>query len=219
MATNPITVAIDGPSGVGKSTVARLIAKSLSIPYVDSGSMYRCVALVALRRGVALDACPALEKIAREIQIRYSPDGARLYLMDEEVTETIRDQKIGMAASTASRCPELRRVLVDLQRTLAKNGAVMEGRDIGSVVLPGATIKVYLDATVEERVRRRVRDLEKRGTPQAPELVAEEMRKRDASDTQRKEAPLVRLPEAFYLDSTRMSAEDTASEILQRLKG
>ena len=199
--------------------MARLVAKSLSIPYVDSGSMYRCVALAALRRGIPLDSCPELEAIARDIKMRYSPDGSRLYLNEEEVTEIIREQKIGSAASTASRCPELRKVLVELQRRLAQNGAVMEGRDIGSVVLPQATIKVYLDASVEVRVRRRVGDLEKRGTPQSAAFVEEEMRKRDASDMGRKEAPLIRLPEALYLDSTKMSAEETAEEILKRLKG
>ncbi|HMV67426.1 MAG TPA: (d)CMP kinase, partial [Myxococcota bacterium] len=161
-----ITIAVDGPASSGKGTVARAVARALGYAYVDTGAMYRSVALVASRRGVGWDDEPALADLAAGLSFRFGWDGARLRVEvdGEDVTAAIRADTFGTGASRVSRLPRVRAALLDLQRALgAAGGVVMDGRDIGTVVLPAADLKVYLDADVHERARRRHAEIVGRG--------------------------------------------------------
>lgn len=204
-----IVIAIDGPAAAGKSTVARLLADKLGFLYVDSGAMYRAMALWALRQNLDPMDAHRMEQLGRAASIELAP--GRVVLNDEDVTESIRDPIISAAASKAAAIPGLRRALVEKQREMAKRGnVVMEGRDIGSVVFPNAVIKVFLDADPDERARRRCL--------QAPGSTAEEMQQRDQRDRTRTEAPLVQAPDAVYLDSTHLSIDEVVEAILKLIR-
>lgn len=213
-----ITVAIDGPSGAGKSTVARKVARSLNLSYIDTGAIYRAVGLSAIRKDIPFENCEVLGPLAEGLKISFSEAGSILFLNEENISELIREPKVSVAASAVSRCPEVRAAMLGLQRALAKDGGVMEGRDIGSIVLPGATLKVYLDASIDERVRRRTAELKARKMEQSSAQVEKEMKQRDHADQNREQAPLVRLPEALYIDSTGVSIDEILETILDALK-
>ena len=216
-----IVVAIDGPSGVGKSTTSRLVAKQLGIPHIDTGAMYRAIALRALRRGVALDDEEALLPLASEARIEFSRRGDRLHvsLDGEDVTDAIRAPEMSMAASTVSKAPVVRRVLVDLQRRLGREyGGVLEGRDIGTKVFPDTPHKFFLTARPEVRADRRVRELQARGeTVTFDEILADQAR-RDEQDSTRADSPLTYDDTYAVIDTSGMTIDDVVSEIVRRVR-
>lgn len=216
----PMVVAIDGPAGAGKSTVAREVARSLGFVMVDTGAIYRVVALLALRQGIPLDNEAALTPLVHHLDIRFvHEEGANLtYLAQEDVTQAIRTAKVANAVSQVSAWPAVRQGLLALQRTLAGNGsAVLEGRDIGTVVCPDAPIKVFLHATLAERARRRYEEMQARGEDIPMSTVMQEMSARDAYDSTRAYAPLKAADDAIRLDCTRMSAQEVISFIVTRV--
>lgn len=211
-----IVIAIDGPSGAGKSTVARAVADKLGFIYVDTGAMYRAVALWALRRGISHTDMYRLEQLSREADIQFEARSRRVLLNGEDVTEAIRDQEVSTAASEIAAIPAVRRALVEQQRRLGQNtSVVMEGRDIGSVVFPDATLKIFLDAPAPVRAGRRTREIQHRGEAQDEGAVAREMEERDRRDRSRPESPLVQAPDAVYIDSAELAVEEVVEAILR----
>jgi cytidylate kinase len=207
-----VIVAIDGPAGAGKSTVARSVARRLGYLYIDTGAMYRAVALWAMRMGVDLDDQHRLEQFARQARIEFS--GTQVLLNGEDVTAAIREPAVSEGASKVAACGGVRRAMREEQRRLGgEQSAVMEGRDIGTVVFPDAQIKVFLDANPQERVRRRAVEL---GAP--AELVAQEMGARDQRDRGRAEAPLTQAPDAEYVDTSHLSQEEVEEAILKLVR-
>jgi cytidylate kinase len=206
-------IAIDGPAGAGKSTVARAVADALGFTYLDSGAMYRCVALAALSRGVALDDAAALGGITRELVI--DPRPGRVMLDGENVTAAIRAPEVGDAASRISVHPQVRAAMLDRQRALIATGRyVAEGRDIGTVVAPAAELKVFLTASDDERVRRRA---EQTGEP--VDSVRESLRDRDRRDSEREHAPLHAADDAVELDTTGLDAEQVTARVVELARG
>jgi len=208
----PIIVAIDGPAGSGKSTVARSVARRLGFTYIDSGAMYRAVALWALRLGMDLDDFHRMEQLAREARIELP--GERVLLNGEDVTAEIREPRVSEAASRVAAQPGVRRALREEQRRIASAGpSVMEGRDIGTVVFPDAQVKIFLDAQPEQRAQRRAREL---GVP--VEDVARDLEARDRRDRSRAEAPLVQAPDAEYLDTTHLTPSEVEEAVLKLVR-
>jgi CMP/dCMP kinase len=216
-----IVIAIDGPAGAGKSTLARRLAARLGFTYVDTGAMYRAIALWALREKIDPSDAARVAQLARSASIRFEPGSSRVWLNGEDVTEAIRALEVSAAASIAAAGAGVRRAMVLKQREMAAStSVVMEGRDIGSVVFPDADVKVFLDADEEERVRRRVVELKQRQalTPESEMVVGVQLKERDARDQTRKEAPLVRAPNAVYLDSSRLSIEEVEEAVLKLVR-
>ena len=212
-----LIIAIDGPVGSGKSTVARRVAAMLGYTHLDSGAMYRAVGLKALRAGVPLDSAERLAEIAEAARIDLVPqDGMLRVLLDgEDVTDAIRAHDVAHAASVAAAVPGVRHPMVDEQRRAgARGGVVMEGRDIGSVVFPDADLKIFLDALPEVRAARRQREYEEKGEPMEFEKVLAEVLARDRRDREREMSPLVRAADAVVVDNTAMDAEETARVIV-----
>jgi cytidylate kinase len=202
-----MVIALDGPAGAGKSTVARAVARRLGFTYLDSGAMYRCVALAALERGADLDDERALGPLARGIEISFDGDG--VILDGDDVTQRIRSERVTAASSRVSAFPEVREAMVARQRELIASGDyVAEGRDIGTVVSPEAPLKVYLTASEEERARRRAAE-----TGGAVERVLAALRARDALDSGREHSPLRAADDAVALDTTNLSVAAAAEEI------
>ena len=217
-----LIVAIDGPSGAGKSTVARALASRLSVPYIDTGAMYRAVGLAARDRGLALplsdpDAAAAIAEAAR-VELVADPAGTRVLLDGRDVTEAIREPEISQYASAVSAIPAVRRRLVSEQQRLGRQrGGVLEGRDIGTRVFPETPHKFFLTAPAEVRARRRAIELADRGSPQPYEAVLEEMERRDFNDRTRADSPLTQDGRYFVIDAGTRTAEEVVSEIERRV--
>ncbi|WMI81675.1 (d)CMP kinase [Anaerotignum sp. MB30-C6] len=214
-------IAVDGPAGSGKSTVAKAVAKKLGIIYVDTGAMYRAVAYFCIQKGVStLDekgVLPLLTEIRLEIQPQRG--GQRIFLDGEDITDSIRTQEIGQGASHVGTIQSVRQKLGDMQREMAKNySVIMDGRDIGTYVLPEAEVKIYMDAGADERARRRMGELKAKGEKPVFEMVREEIIKRDENDMNRKCRPLRKAEDAVYLDTTAMSIDEVVEEILEITK-
>ena len=210
-----VTIAIDGPAGAGKSTLARRLAERLGYLYIDTGAMYRAIALWAKRLGVSWDDAPRLEQLARESRIELA-SGGRVFLNGEDVSEAIREPDISEGASRVSAIPGVRRALVAKQQQMGREASVvMEGRDIGTVVFPQAEVKIFLDATPEERARRRLKDLAARGIEADFAAVLAEMKRRDERDSTRADSPLRQAPDAIYVDSTGMSEDEVEQALLK----
>ena len=216
------SVAIDGPAGAGKSTLARQLAQRLGYLYVDTGAIYRTVALAALRAGVdpadPAQVVPLLGGL--DIQMGYGDDGVqRMYLAGEDVSGAIREHRISGAASKVSAIPEVRAFLLDYQRGLTdSHSIVMDGRDIGTVVLPGADVKVFLTAAPEARARRRLLELEQRGQQADFETILQDIRERDRQDETRPVAPLRQAEDAMLLDTTQLNLEQSLEGLLSLVK-
>jgi CMP/dCMP kinase len=219
-----LTIAIDGPAGSGKSSVARVIASVLGYLYLDSGAMYRALALKAIQRSVAIDGQAALEKLAAETHIELkspTPEQEkagsknRVFLDGTEVTDAIRTGEVAQAASQLDTIAGVRRVLVaEQQRAGAGGGVVMEGRDIGTVVFPKAELKIFLDASPEVRAERRWKEHQEKGDTLTVLQVLEEVREREQRDRERTVSPLVRAADAVNDDNTAMDVEETARLII-----
>ena len=203
-------IAIDGPSGAGKSTVAKAAAKALGFIYVDTGAMYRTVGVAAMRRGVETTDAAGVARILGEITIdvRFAQGQQHVYLNGEDVSAS-------MAASNVSAIPAVRAFLFDLQKNFAKNNnCIMDGRDIGTVVLPDARLKVFLVASPEIRAKRRCKELEERGTPVDYETLLEEIKQRDYNDANRPIAPLKPAADAIMLDSSDLTVDEVVERIV-----
>lgn len=221
---NPIIIAIDGPAGAGKSTVAQSLAQRLGLSYVDSGATYRTAALKVLQAGAALDDQIEIGRIvsSAEIQFLSSGQAPKVSLDGKDVTTEIRSPEVTLAAARVSRLPEVRKKLISLQRSLAAGrGVVMEGRDIGTVVFPEAPLKIFLKADPEERARRRLEQNHQQGRPSTLKGTISEISNRDQLDAERKISPLVAAEDAHVIDSTHLTAEQVVDQILElaRAKG
>ncbi len=199
-------VAIDGPAGAGKSSVARVVASKLGWRYVDTGAMYRAVALAAIQRGIDVDDHDALAALARDIELHVDDD--TVVLEDEDVTERIRGRDVTAVVPAISALPAVRQALVEKQRALGRSGhVVMEGRDIATAVLPLAATKIFLTATIEERARRRAAQLGLPLDEPTIQSLKESIAARDEADSSRSASPLTRVPDARVVDTTDMTFE------------
>ena len=209
------SIAIDGPAGAGKSTVAKAVAAKLGAMYLDTGAMYRAFGLYMLRRGAVDDVDAILSSLdAVDIAVEYLDGAQHIFLNGEDVTGAIREPEVSMAASTVSAVPEVRARLVALQQKIAEgHSVVMDGRDIGTKVLPNATLKIFMTASAEVRAHRRCLELEQKGKPEPYEKVLREMKERDYQDSHRAASPLCAAGDAVSVDTTEMSFDDTVAEI------
>lgn len=212
-----LVVAIDGPAGAGKSTVARGLAREYGMTYIDTGAMYRCVALLALRRGIALNDTEALGGCARSLNIQFNrvEGEQRVLLNGEDVSQEIRTGEVTQISSVVAQAPPVRDAMVALQRRMGEQGRiVMEGRDIGTVVFPDAAVKVFLTASASERARRRATELcEKTGRHVDSAQVLQQLNERDRRDEQREVAPLTPAPDAVELDTDGLTVEQVIQKI------
>ena len=213
-----VNIAIDGPAGAGKSTIARKAAGRLSFLYVDTGAMYRAIALGLLERKTNLQDAEDLKKALAEISvtIRYDGQGQQqVFLNGENVSSQIRDEEVGKMASASSAIPQVREKLTDLQRGLArKENVLMDGRDIGTVILPEAQLKIYLTASVGVRAARRYQELKEKGIPCSLQEIEKDIRDRDERDKNRSVAPLRQAEDAVRIDSSEMTIEEVTERIV-----
>nr|WP_106784660.1 (d)CMP kinase [Lysinibacillus timonensis] len=216
-----IQIAIDGPAGAGKSTIAKIVAEHLGFTYIDTGAMYRAVTYKALQENIKLDDDQSLEEMLRNTSIELKPSevGQLVFVDGDDVTLAIRSNEVTANVSQVSAHPNIREILVGKQQELASNGGiVMDGRDIGTHVLQDAELKIFMSATVEERAKRRFIDNEKRGIPSDIETLQHEIMLRDKLDSEREASPLIQADDAIYLDTTHLSIAEAANEILKLAK-
>ena len=216
------SVAVDGPSGAGKSTLAKAAAAKLGIVYVDTGAIYRSIGYYVYCKGIDPKDAPAVIAILPEldIQMRYGEDGVqRMILNGEDVSTQIRLPEMSMYASAVSAIPEVRTFLLEMQRQIARTTSViMDGRDIGTVVLPNAEVKIFLTAAAEVRAQRRMKELEQRGTPQPFEEVLQQIVERDWADSHREAAPLKQADDAVLLDTGMLNFEESLAALLNIIR-
>lgn len=209
-----ISVAIDGPSAAGKSTIAKMVAKKENFIYIDTGAMYRCMAYYCLTQKIDLNDEKAVEQAIEHIQIRLTPDN-KVYLNDEDVSNQIRQDQVSLGASCVSKYQVVRSFLVDEQRKMAKAGnVILDGRDIGTVVLPNADLKIYQIASVETRAKRRYLENLERGLDADLEKIKKEIEERDYQDTHREISPLKKAEDAIELDTSSLTLEEVVEQVL-----
>lgn len=209
-----ISVAIDGPSAAGKSTIAKMVAKKENFIYIDTGAMYRCVAYYCLTQKIDLNDEKAVEQAIEHIQISLTPDN-KVYLNDEDVSNQIRQDQVSLGASCVSKYQAVRNFLVDGQRKMAKAGnVILDGRDIGTVVLPNADLKIYQIASVETRAKRRYLENLERGLNADLETIKKEIEERDYQDTHREISPLKKAEDAIELDTSSLTLEEVVEQVL-----
>lgn len=216
-----LVIAIDGPSGAGKSTLARLLANRLGYVYIDTGAMYRAIGWKAKQEGVDPSDLARLAELCSRIEVTIKKDNGdpRFYVDGFDVTALIRTPEMGMMASAVSRSPAVRTRLLTLQRELGRHGnVVMDGRDIGTVVFPGADLKFYLDASAEERGKRRYLELKAKGMNVDLRQITAEIEERDRQDSGRDIAPLRRADDALLLDSSNMGIEEVLEQLLAAVR-
>ncbi len=217
-----ITIAIDGPAGAGKSTIAKLISKKLKIVYLDTGAMYRAVALKAIRQNIDTSNGEKLSELVKDINIKveYINEEQRIYLDGEDVSDFIRTPEVSLGASNVAVIPEVRIKMVELQRKIAsKCSVVMDGRDIGTYVLPNATLKIFLNASIDERAKRRYNEQLSKGIKDVSfEEVKQDIIYRDKNDSSRAFAPLAKAQDAIELDTTVMSIDEVVVKILEQIE-
>ena len=221
MSNSIINVAIDGPAGAGKSTVSRAAAKAMGYIYVDTGALYRAVGVNALRKGIDTKDKPAVAATLSEISVDlvFENGEQKVLLNGENVSEEIRTPPASMAASDVSAVPEVRAFLFDLQRDIAKrNNCIMDGRDIGTVVLPYAQVKIFLTASPEERAMRRYKELIEKGSNVDYKDVLEDLIQRDYNDSHREIAPLKLADDGVILDTTGLNLEESVYKIIETIK-
>lgn len=209
-----ISVAIDGPSAAGKSTIAKMVAKKENFIYIDTGAMYRCVAYYCLTQKIDLNDEKAVEQAIEHIQIRLTPDN-KVYLNDEDVSNQIRQDQVSLGASCVSKYQAVRSFLVDEQRKMAKAGnVILDGRDIGTVVLPNANLKIYQIASVETRAKRRYLENLERDLDADLETIKKEIEERYYQDTHREISPLKKAEDAIELDTSSLTLEEVVEQVL-----
>ena len=214
-------VAIDGPAGTGKGTIAKLVAKEFGFMNVDTGAMFRCVTLAMIRENIGLSQSEKIEKLLNEIKIELKEENGEqvVFLNGEDVTNQIRTPEINSFISDISKIPQVRTKLLELQRKIAQGkNVVMEGRDIGTTVFPNADVKIYLDASSEERARRRVIQNEEKGIVMTYEEVLESVKRRDKEDSERKISPLKKADDAILVDITNLTTDEVAQKIYSIIK-
>lgn len=214
-----IQIAIDGPSGAGKSTIAKALAKRLDMTYLDTGGLFRSFAYGLKRDGIEQEAIPTAKEILEHYDLQLEKDGKRAFFLNgEDVSEAIRANEMSQIASDYSKHPHLREAVLVLERSMAETmPVIMDGRDIGSVVLPNAPFKVFLTAEADERAKRRCLELQTKGQEVIYETVLGEIKARDHQDSTREFAPLTCVPGAYYLDSTCLNFEEVLAAILDYL--
>lgn len=216
-----INIAIDGPAGAGKSSTAKLVAKKLGYIYVDTGALYRTVGLYSIRKGI--DTKDAEKVIATlpdiKVELKFVDGAQHVFLNSEDVSEDIRTPEASMGASNVSAIPKVREFLFDLQRSIAaENNCIMDGRDIGTVVLPNADVKIFLTTSVEERATRRYKEMLEKGEEADYNDILEDIKKRDYQDSHREVAPLKQADDAIYVDNGGYNLEDGAEDLLRIIK-
>jgi cytidylate kinase len=214
-------IAIDGPAGSGKSTTARLLASQLGFVYLDTGAMYRAITWFALRNDLPIDDGSVLSKIAKKSKIAFEMDGDlnRVYLNSVDVTEEIRTPEVTKAVSQVSAHPGVRREMVRRQKQIGRKGNIVaEGRDTTSVVFPDADIKIYLDASLEERARRRLLELSRKGISSTLEEQVKDLKRRDKYDSNREVSPLKKTRDAIVIDTTNLTIEEQVDRIVKLIK-
>ena len=213
-------IAIDGPAGSGKSTIAKLVAKRLNYRYIDTGAMYRAVAWTAQKKGLSLTDETAMAELARSLKIEFVPgaDGQSVLVDGENATAHLKNETVGKGAATVAAQESVREVLVARQRQIGETGnVVMDGRDIGTVVFPQANKKFFFVADAEERGRRRYEELKSKNPDLDLKIIIEEIRQRDHEDCNRKISPLVRAEDALEVDTTRLSIEEVTDHVLKNI--
>lgn len=214
-------VAIDGPAGAGKSTIAKKIAKEMRFIYVDTGAMYRALAVHFLKKGLKPEDTDEIKKACKDavVSLQYEDGVQQVYLNGENVTTMLREEKVGNMASVSSAIGEVRAQLLELQREIARtNDVVMDGRDIGTHILPNANVKIYLTASVEERARRRFAELQEKGVACDLNEIAHDIAERDHRDMNREIAPLKQAEDAVLIDSSNMTIEEVVQAIISLCK-
>lgn len=219
--TRKIQIAIDGPAGAGKSTIAKIVAEALAFTYIDTGAMYRAVTYKGMKQNIHLDDSARLEEMLRQTEIKLQPssNGQLVFVDGENVSDAIRSNEVTSNVSLVAAHANIREILVAMQQKLAASGGVvMDGRDIATHVLKDAELKIFMSASVEERARRRFLDNESRGIPSTVEKLQEEISLRDKLDSEREASPLIQAKDAIYLDTTALSIDEAAKEILKLAK-
>ncbi|MCM3721925.1 MULTISPECIES: (d)CMP kinase [Solibacillus] len=213
-----IQIAIDGPAGAGKSTIAKIVAEALRFTYIDTGAMYRAVTYKAMKENIQLHDAEAIEKMLQETAITLKPSeqGQLVFVDGQDVSQAIRSNEVTANVSEVAAHANIREILVAMQQKLAADGGVvMDGRDIATHVLKDAELKIYMSATVEERAHRRFLDNERRGIPSTIESLQKEIALRDKLDSEREASPLIQAEDALFLDTTHLSIDEAAQEILK----
>lgn len=213
-----IQIAIDGPAGAGKSTIAKIVAEALRFTYIDTGAMYRAVTYKAMKENIQLHDAEAIEKMLQETAITLKPSeqGQLVFVDGQDVSQAIRSNEVTANVSEVAAHANIREILVAMQQKLAADGGVvMDGRDIATHVLKDAELKIYMSATVEERAHRRFLDNERRGIPSTIESLQKEIALRDKLDSEREASPLIQAEDALFLDTTHLSIDEAAQEIMK----